>query len=1037
MNKKMIQATTHRTHPSSKPRKCFFLSLLVSSLPLLLLLIGADPASAQTKFQMIHQTNTVWSYHTNKTDPGYAPADAWTARLFDDSSWPTGKGYLGLETTPTASYNPGAIVANPCNCFSGTYITPPAGGGGVSSYFRTHFNWTNSPAGVTLLFTNWVDDSIVVYLNGTLLFSFNVSATKTYPLAWNDANPSGVANPLGEGVGFVTNVAANGLVAGDNVIGVQLQQQGTGSSDDVFTHAMWAILPTPVVITQQPTNTTSTENRVVSLKVTATGTAPQYQWYKGTNPPVSIPNATNATYTIANTALADTGFYFVVVSNVLNVVTSSVVKLTVSNDTNGPVLLSIKADESFSQIILTWDETITEGSAIEVSNYYVVDPSGAQIFVTAADYFGNRVVLHVPTMQVNTNYAVEIDLQTDLVGNPTLPVGSPIIDPNGIATNVLTWVYTPGLALFQAYTGLPAGQNIAQFVAMPIYPNGSSFSFYTNILYWPQSVPNLDQYAMRFSGFFVAPQSGLYHFNPDHDDDVRLRVYSGADPTGTFTELAATCCTGLTDGPTVDVTLTAGQKYYCELIVREYGGGDHAGISVVLPDGSTNSPISPQYLVIASDPANTPNSGIAQQPQNQTIEQNHSATFSVVVTNAPTGAGYQWQRDAGTGFTNIVDAYGPSYTTPIQSLANNGEHYRVLVNIPGRTLTSSAATLMVISDTNAPHVTNVVAGATLNSIVVYFDEVMDAAGAGDVSKYELRDSANAVLALSSPIVAADNRSVTLTTPTLTIGAFYTLHAQNVPDAAGNLLAPTNFVFQTGRGFVLFEAYDTSSTPGNAVTLLTSHPNYPNNPRERILMPTLDSRNAYPNDIHEQYGARISGWFTPAITTNYIFYLRSDDNSELWLSTNNMPTNKVKIQAELGCCNPFAAHPSLPQALVAGRAYYIELLYKEGTGGDYGQAAVKTSGDPADPNMLTGISGAFLTAADPTPAVLLLPRLAIGRSAGSVIITWPASYTGFTLETAPVLPSATWTPVSSSVVNGENTAIISIPASGNAFYRLRQ
>ena len=38
-----------------------------------------------------------------------------------------------------------------------------------------------------------------------------------------------------------------------------------------------------------------------------------------------------------------------------------------------------------------------------------------------------------------------------------------------------------------------------------------------------------------------------------HDDDVRLRFSDSALPGGTLTEMSAACCTGLLDGPTLDV----------------------------------------------------------------------------------------------------------------------------------------------------------------------------------------------------------------------------------------------------------------------------------------------------------------------------------------------------------------------------------------------------------------------------------------------------------------------------------------------------
>ena len=195
--------------------------------------------------------------------------------------------------------------------------------------------------------------------------------------------------------------------------------------------------------------------------------------------------------------------------------------------------------------------------------------------------------------------------------------------------------------------------------------------------------------------------------------------------------------------------------------------------------------------------------------------------------------------DASFNIQYLTSAF---YTTPLQALTNNGNQFRALVSVPGRTITSSAALLTVVNDTNKPHVTTVVSGNTLPivSVRVSFDELMDGTMLGNLAKYTLTGSNNASVALSAPVVAANNLSVTFTTPALTLGAYYTLHAQDVPDAAGNPLAATNIVFQAGRGTVVMETYDTSSTPGTAVALLTAHPNYPNSPRETFLLPTWSS-----------------------------------------------------------------------------------------------------------------------------------------------------------------------------------------------------
>src|SRR5436190_3530640 len=74
--------------------------LCAGILPVLIALLGgASPSAQGANIQLVDATNTVWRYHTNKFDPGYTPVDSWIFPAFDDSSWPTGKGTFGLETT--------------------------------------------------------------------------------------------------------------------------------------------------------------------------------------------------------------------------------------------------------------------------------------------------------------------------------------------------------------------------------------------------------------------------------------------------------------------------------------------------------------------------------------------------------------------------------------------------------------------------------------------------------------------------------------------------------------------------------------------------------------------------------------------------------------------------------------------------------------------------------------------------------------------------------------------------------------------------
>ncbi len=95
----------------------------------------------------------------------------------------------------------------------------------------------------------------------------------------------------------------------------------------------------------------------------------------------------------------------------------------------------------------------------------------------------------------------------------------------------------------------------------------------------------------------------------------------------------------------------------------------------------------------------------------------------------------------------------------------------------------------------------------------------------------------------------------------------------------------------------------------------------------------------PGNAGDNFQMRVRGYITPATTGSYTFWFASDDNGELWLSTNDQPSTKVKIASVTGWVdsarqwNKYASQKSAAINLTAGVKYYVEAIYKEGSGGD--------------------------------------------------------------------------------------------------------
>lgn len=94
----------------------------------------------------------------------------------------------------------------------------------------------------------------------------------------------------------------------------------------------------------------------------------------------------------------------------------------------------------------------------------------------------------------------------------------------------------------------------------------------------------------------------------------------------------------------------------------------------------------------------------------------------------------------------------------------------------------------------------------------------------------------------------------------------------------------------------------------------------------------------PINVMDNYLVRIRGYIVPSTTGTYNFYIASDDNGELWLSTNNLPANISRIAYHTAWTDSrqwekYATQKSAAISLTAGTRYYFEAIMKEFDGGD--------------------------------------------------------------------------------------------------------
>lgn len=203
--------------------------------------------------------------------------------------------------------------------------------------------------------------------------------------------------------------------------------------------------------------------------------------------------------------------------------------------------------------------------------------------------------------------------------------------------------------------------------------------------------------------------------------------------------------------------------------------------------------------------------------------------------------------------------------------------------------------------------------------------------------------------------------VNLALSTQTSGASirYTTDGSEPTETTGSVYAgPFNPTVQTspgpGQGTILREMFQWSA---GTVVLPANLPANAS-PTTSQLITLLET----PSSISDYYTHRVRGYLYPPTTGSYEFWLATDDDGELWLSTNDSPANKQRIAYIQGNWagsrewTKLATQHSTTRTLVAGQRYYIEVLQSEGSGGD--NLAVGWSG-PGLPSGINVIEGRYL------------------------------------------------------------------------------
>jgi hypothetical protein len=148
---------------------------------------------------------------------------SWQLTGFDDSLWLTG--LAGFTTSNNLELTASGFEVRTTNMLA------PNTGGPVTAYYRVPFNFPGSVANAQLHIVGVVDDGMVAYINGVEAGRLRVTNS---PVSFNDlataASPETADLHATESVQLDTTA----LVAGNNLLAIELHQNSTGSSDAVL-----------------------------------------------------------------------------------------------------------------------------------------------------------------------------------------------------------------------------------------------------------------------------------------------------------------------------------------------------------------------------------------------------------------------------------------------------------------------------------------------------------------------------------------------------------------------------------------------------------------------------------------------------------------------------------------------------------------------------------------------------------------------------------------------------------------------------------
>ncbi len=712
----------------------------------------------------------------------------------------------------------------------------------------------------------------------------------------------------------------------------------------------------------------------------------------------------------------------VTISNSLGSISSSAT-LTVLPDTVAPTVLSARGSGMPAGIIVTFSESVEEGSATDVSNYSI---SGQDVTIQGASMLSDNTVL-LSVSEYNTDpMTLTVTGVTDLAASPnSVPAGSTVTvvlaqtmlaywDFNdsedatvavdsaaGHVGQINGAFYTPDAG---GFTGAPGdtgmdfgvGQSSESvYVQDASFLNASGSSNQMTVSFWLKNV-NGDASPVSSSAYWmVAPSvNGTARGNQAHVPWGGNVVYF--DTAG--------CCDAATQR--VNANISTFGSVYPDFFMDWHHfafikNGDSKQIWIdgeIFIDGSSTAPFPSDFTEMTIGSAqNGGNSvagiiddfsvfsvGLTPEEVAELANSGNPADLAMPLSgelsistqpvsqtldellNATFSVGVDSTGDASVityqwyrDGEAILGATGASYTFGPLGISDDGATFKVMA------YNIDGAFSAVESD-------DVTLSVTTDDLAPMILHTKGSYGLNQVSVEfdEMVETASAEtasnysiegLTVTGATLDPSGMVVTLDTSAQNPGETYTVVVNGVTDiaAAGNATVDATDTFV---------AWD--SIPGGllfeAFTNIGGTPvaNLTGNakfPNSPDDVQFLDSFDT-PNGYGENYGARVRGWFVPEVTGFYTFFIRSDDASALWFN----PDGPEEVSALTGAL-PIAEETGCCNAFLEPGAAQTSLSYELQAGERYYiEAIVKEAGGGDFLQVAYRLSDDLTAAADLSP-----------------------------------------------------------------------